>query len=219
MRSSTLATVLAALGTACLAACSATTTPSTSSSGGGTTPSSSASTATPSAASSATAVATSLDPCQMVTASEASSLSGATYGAGVEGTTSGGGKTCTYGAETTDVFEVILGEASSASVAQADWAQEEGQVQSDLQQAFQSAQSAGVTVSFNVNDVTNVSGADRAAVGTFSTTISGVSIGGTALYLLKGADFVAFSDLEVGHAAPSASAMESQGSTTVGRLS
>jgi len=175
-------------------------------------------TATATPASSATAVATSLDPCQLVTASEASSLAGTTYTAGVEGTTSGGGKTCVYGGATTHVFEVILAVASDASTAQADWAQEEGQVQSDLQQGLAAAQSAGVTVNFNINDVSNVSGADMAAVGTFSVSISGVSIGGTAIYLLKGATFVAFSDLEVGGTPPTVSAMESQAGTTLGRV-
>ena len=175
-------------------------------------------TATPTPASSATAVATSLDPCQLVTASEASSLAGTTFSAGTEGTTSGGGKTCVYGGATTHVFEVILAVAADATTAQADWAQEESQVQSALQQGLASAQSAGVNVNFNINDVSNVPGADMAAVGTFSATISGVSIGGTAIYLLKGPTFVAFSDLEVGGTPPTVSAMESQAGTTLGRV-
>jgi hypothetical protein len=175
------------------------------------------STATP--ASSATAVATSLDPCQLVTASEASSLAGTTYTAGTEGTTSGGGKTCVYGAQTTNVFMVELAVASDAATAEADWSQEESQVQSQMQSAVQEAQSAGVTVNFNVNDVSNVSGADMAAVGTFSTTISGVALGASAIYLLKGATFVAISDIQVGGTPPSTSAMEAQGVTTLGRVS
>jgi hypothetical protein len=175
------------------------------------------STATPTAQ--ATAVATSLDPCQLVTSSEASSLAGTTYGAGTESTTTGGGKICTYGAATTEVFQVLVAVASDAATAQADWSQEEGQVTSELQSAVTAAQSAGVTLNFTINDTSNVSGADMAAVGTFGTTISGVSLGGTAIYVLKGATFFAISDLEVGGTAPSTSAMEAQAETTLGRVS
>jgi hypothetical protein len=174
-------------------------------------------TATPS--SQATAVATSLDPCQLVTSSEASSLTGATYASGAESTTSGGGKICVYGSQTTDVFEVLVAVAPDATTAEADWSQEESQVTSALQSGVAEAQSAGVSLNFTINDTSNVSGADMAAVGTFGTTISGVSIGGTAIYVLKGATFFAISDLEVGRTAPSTSAMEAQAQTTLGRIS
>jgi Protein of unknown function (DUF3558) len=155
-----------------------------------------------------------LDPCQLVTSSEASSLTGATFAAGKEGTTSdGGGKTCSYGGQTANVFMVLVAQASDATTAQADWAQEEARAQAAINQAVP----AGVSVNFTVADV-SVTGADRAAVATGSTTISGVSVGITAVYLLKGAVFLTFSDLEVGHTPPTAAAMQAQAETSLTRL-
>lgn len=193
-------------------------------------------TSTPAGASSSTTTATTggtglagggvnatQDPCQLVTASEASSLAGTTFTSGTEQTNTdtanpGGGSSrqCIYGGATTNVFEVLVADASSASAAQADWAAEEAQVQSKLSSSA-SQLPPGTNLNFNIND-TSISGADRAATGTFSTTIQGVTLSGSAMYLLKGAAFVAFTDLVVGHAGPGVSAMESQAGTTVGRM-
>jgi len=156
-----------------------------------------------------------LDPCQIVTSAEASKLASASYGAGKEDTTQGGGKICWYGAQTLNVLEVLVAVASDPATAQAQWSQEEAQVQSQLQQALQYA--PGVTVSFNLSD-TSLSGADRAAVGTFSETFSGHPISGSGIYVLKGATFFAIVDLVVGQAAPSSTAMEGQAQTVLGRL-
>jgi len=173
-------------------------------------------TATPMASSTptASAVATSIDPCQLVTSSEASSLTGATYGAVVESTTQGGGNICTYGSATLNVFQVLVGEASSASAADAEWAQEQAQVQSELNENLGSGNSINITI----NDVSNVSGASMAAVGTGSATISGETLGVSAIYVLQGPTFFALSDLEVGSTPVSASALESQAETCLGRL-
>jgi hypothetical protein len=160
-----------------------------------------------------TAAPTALDPCQMVTVSEASSLTGVSYGAGTEGTTSGGGKTCVYGADTLNVFTVLVAVASDAATAQADWAAEEAQVKSALDEAAK-----GYTFTFKVDDVSNISGADRAAVGTGSGNIAGQTLGVAGVYLLKGPDFVSYSDLVLGHAAPSTSALEGEANTVVGRM-
>lgn len=197
---------------------------------------SSSTTSTPTAASSSTtsttattggtgtaggAVNVNLDPCQLVTASEASSLAGATFGTGTEQTntdTAGGGtsRICIYGGTTANVFEVLVAQASSASVAQADWAAQEAKVQSSLSSASSNLP-PGTNMQFNVND-TSISGADKAAAGTISATISGQTLAGSAVYVLKGAAFAAITDITVGHAAPAVSAMEGQASTTLGRM-
>ena len=180
-----------------------------------TTPTPSATTApTASATTAQSAAPTSLDPCQLVTATEASSLAGASFPAGTEGTTSGGGRTCVYGAQTTNVFSVLVAQAPDAATAQADWTQEEAKAQSTLEKGVPS----GVTVSLNLSDVSNVAGADRAAVGTGSATISGETIHGSVIYLLKGAAFVYFGDLVLGKAAPATADMEAQATTTLGRV-
>src|SRR5690242_18375456 len=62
-----------------------------------------------------------LDPCVLVTASEASTLAGVTFASGTEGTTEGGSKTCAYGAKTANVFTVLVAQAPDAATAQADW--------------------------------------------------------------------------------------------------
>ena len=167
------------------------------------------------------AVNVSLDPCQLVTASEASALAGTTFGTGTEQTntdTAGGGtsRVCIYGGTTANVFEVLVAQASSASVAQADWAAQEAKVQSSLSSAS-SKVPAGTNFQFNIND-TSVSGADKAAAGTISATISGTTLAGTAVYVLKGAAFAAITDITVGQAPPSLSAMEGQAGTTLGRM-
>jgi hypothetical protein len=158
------------------------------------------------------AVPTSYDPCQLVTASEASSLAGVTYGAGKEETNAGGGRDCVYGAETLNVFTVIVGVASDAATAQADWAAEENQVKSAL-----NTSAKGASVDIQITD-TSISGADMAAVATGGADIEGVKLNASVIYLLKGAVFVSYSDLVLGKAAPSASDMENEANNVIGRI-
>lgn len=155
-----------------------------------------------------------IDPCQVVTQSEASLLAGATYTTSKEETTSGGAKLCSYGAQTVNVFEVLVATAASPSAAQAAWDQEKSEATAELQKV---AASSGVTFTLNLSD-TNLSGADRAAVGTFSASLSGHTLAGSAIYFLKGANFVAITDLVLDRTPPTTSAMEAQGQTSLGRL-
>lgn len=177
------------------------------------------STPTPSSASSAaaspsqSAAPTTLDPCQVVTAAEASALAGTTFAAGTEETSSGGGKGCVYGAQTVNVFSVEVAQAADAATAQAGWAEQEAKVKSNLDQAAQ-----GSNINFTINDVTNVPGADRAAVGNGSVTISGHTISAAVIFILKGAIFFSFSDIALGKAPPSTSAMEAQAVISLGRV-
>lgn len=169
--------------------------------------------ATPTPASTATAVPTSIDPCQLITASEASSLAGVSYGAGTESVTSGGAKRCVYGSQTLNILSVIVAVAPDAATAQADWASEEAQVKAALQSSAQ-----GASINVNINDTSNLSGADKAAVGTGSASIAGQTLYASVIYFLKGPTFVSFSDLVLGHASPSASAMEAEANTVLGRI-
>ena len=198
--------LVASLSVLVLAACASTSTADT------TTP-------TPTAPSSPSAQASSVpvttDPCQVVTQSEASQLTGVNFGAGLEQPTSdGNGKLCFYGAQTTNVFEVLVAQANSASAAQADWDAEKAKVEASLQKA---TSAPGVTFTVNISDTT-ISGADRAASGTYTASFSGHTISGTAVYLLKGAVFCAFVDITVGQAPPSLPAMQAQAQTVLGRL-
>jgi hypothetical protein len=161
-----------------------------------------------------TAVPTSFDPCALVTPSEASSLTGVSYSAGKEETYSGNGRGCVYGAATLNVLTVEVAVASDAATAQADWAAEEAKAKSVLDTALPH----GVSLNYALDDVSNVSGADMAAVGTGSATIETEKLNLSAIYLLKGPVFIGISDLALGHAAPSESALESEGSTALGRV-
>jgi len=163
---------------------------------------------------SAAAATTSMDPCQLVTQAEASQLAGTSYAAGKEETTSGGGRMCWYGAQTTNVFEVFVGAASSAGVAQAQWDNEKSQLQAAIEKG---GSTPGLTLNANVVD-TSIAGADRAAAGSLSFSGNGFSIAGSVVYLLKGATFVAIANLVAGHASPSIPAMEAEAQIALGRL-
>ena len=65
----------------------------------------------------------------------------------------------------------------------------------------------------------NVSGlGDRAAFASGSASAAGQTIGLSGIYLLKGATFLAFQDVLLGHAAPSASAMEAEAQKALARV-
>jgi Protein of unknown function (DUF3558) len=157
------------------------------------------------------AAATSLDPCQLVTSSEASSLAGTTFGPGQEETTNGG-KRCVYGSQTTNVFTVEVAQAQDSATAQADWSQEQTQAQNLVEQKLP----PGVDVSLNTKKVTGLG--DRAATASGSASVAGQMIGLSGIYLLKGATFLAFQDLLLGHNPPSSAAMQAEGRTALGRV-
>lgn len=179
---------------------------------------SAASTAATSAAASASpsssqsGVATSLDPCQLVPASEASAVAGTTFGAGQEEPSGTDGKRCVYGSETKNVFSVIVGQADNATDAEADYSTEEAQVQAAITKQVP----PGVKINEQTQDVSGI--ADRATVVSGSVSVGGASIAASAIYLLKGAVFVSFSDVVVGATAPSASALEAEATKALARV-
>jgi hypothetical protein len=167
----------------------------------------------PTSTTSASAKATTLDPCALVTAAEASALSGASFGAGIEETTgsNGTGKRCTYGSQTKNVFFVQVASAGTAAEAQAQWAAEEAEVDARLASGFGAELNANLTKT----DLTGFG--DRAAVGTGSETIQGQTVSGGVIYLIKGPNFLAFGDLTLG-TAPTADALKAQATTSLGRM-
>ena len=162
---------------------------------------------------SGTATPTSLDPCQLVTSQEASSLAGTSYRAGVAQTYSGS-QGCIYGYQTLNVFSVLVAQAASPAAAQAQWDQEQSQAQATLAKVA----GASSSLSVNVNDVSNLSGADRAAVGAGTFPFAGHTFGMSVIYVIKGGIFFTFADIVVGRAGPSTSAIEAEAQTVIGRL-
>ena len=160
----------------------------------------------------ASAVPTTLDPCQVVTAAEASALAGTTFGAGKEEPSGTNGKLCVYGYQTTNVFTVIVGQAATQAAAQAAWSQAESEAKSTLSKQLPS----GMTLNVHTQDVPGLG--DRAATVTGSASIEGRTIGASAIYLLKGATFVTFADEQLGSHTPSAADMETEAQTALSRV-
>jgi hypothetical protein len=156
----------------------------------------------------ATVAPTALDPCQLVTSQEASSLAGTSFGAGREDTTSGGGKLCIYGYQTLNVFQVIVGQAPDVATAQADKQQFESEF---LTQAHQSA-----AASLNVTQMPNF--ADGAVTMQGSLNLAGQTFSASAIDFLKGPVFVGISDVTAGNGAPSTAALQAEATTVLGRL-
>jgi hypothetical protein len=151
----------------------------------------------------ATGVSTSLDPCQLVPVTEASQLAGTAFTAGRETTTEGGGRICTYGAQTVNVLQVIVGQAPDVATAKAEEAAVEAQVK-------EQALGAPVTV-------TKITGiGDDAGVMTLS--LPAYSISGIAIFVLKGTVFFSISDIVRGAAAPTEAAMRAEAQLVLGRV-
>jgi hypothetical protein len=170
--------------------------------------SSSVSTGSPSPASpspqpSANATPVSYDPCVLMTAQDASTLTGVTYPSGME-QTANGIKECIYGYQTQDVFLFGIGQAPDAATAKAYATEAEAQ--------FQQAANGGIPV-------TQVQGVgDAAAVLQGSYSANGTAVNASAIYVLKGAIFFGMSDVAVNRAVPTSSALQAQALTVLGRL-
>jgi hypothetical protein len=110
------------------------------------------------------------------------------------------------------VFTVEVGQDPSPTAAQADWSKERARSQRLLTKKLP----AGISLSVNTQDVSGLG--DRAAVAAGSASAAGQTIGFSGIYLLKGATFVGFQNLLLGHAAPSASAMEAEAQKALARV-
>ncbi len=165
-----------------------------------------------SAAATQSAAPTSLDPCQLVTSAEASSLAGTTFGAGREESSGKDGKRCVYGSQTTNVFMVEVGQGADPAAAQADWSAEQARAQDLISKKLP----AGISLSAHTTDVSGL--ADRAAFASGSASAAGQTIGLSGIYLLKGATFLAFQDVLLGHPAPGEAPMESEARTALSRV-
>lgn len=153
-------------------------------------------------------VSTSLDPAQLISSQEASNLTGASYGPCAESTTPEGLKTCTYGAQTSNIFTVEVAQAPDVATAQADKAQFLADLQANLQQLTNQG--------FDVIQLPNF--ADGAVTGQININAEGISLNGSAFGFLKGTTFVGFSSIVMGGAAPSTDALQAEATTVLGRL-
>jgi hypothetical protein len=158
----------------------------------------------PSAPVEATGVPTAIDPCQLVTAKEAATLTGVPFGPGDE-STSGITRLCSYGQEG-NVFEVLVDQAPDAATAKA------------AEKAAEAEFAKSVPVGIKVTRLSGLEPGVDAAMADFKASAGGSTIAGIGIYLLKGAVFVAISDVAVGGTTPSASAMQDQAKVALGRV-
>jgi hypothetical protein len=157
---------------------------------------------------------TSLDPCQLVTSAEASTLAGTTYATGREETTDGGSRVCVYGYQTRNVFMVLVTQAPDADTAQAAWADEQARAQALMQRDLP----GGLSPNVSVNQDAGVAGYDNSATAAGGGTIGGRTLNISAIYLLKGPTFVTYSDLLLDNAAPTTDALAAQAKSVLTRL-
>jgi hypothetical protein len=151
-----------------------------------------------------------LDPCQLVTQDEASTLAKATYGPGKEETTAGGGKICVYGSNTGNVFSVLVGQAVDAATAKAEWNTELAEAEAKLNSGLP----AGIHVNF---DASNTSGiGDEALTLSGSEAAAGISFNG--VYVLSGATFFLMGDLVLNRPPASIADLKTQAQTVLGRI-
>jgi len=139
---------------------------------------------------------TTLDPCQLVTASEASALTGASFGAGTERAI-GPGKTCVYGGGTKNVFMVDVFQGSS------------GQLQSVAANV-----TAEITQGGHMTP-TPLSGlGDQATAYHVTTEI----FNGASIFVLKGSAAIYLVDEVTGGQAPTTAALTATARTAIGRM-
>ena len=153
-----------------------------------------------------TAVATAIDPCQLVTPAEASQLTGVSFAAGKESTTEGHGKLCHYSQAGT-LFTVIVGVAPDAATAKAGEQAAIAQLQQAAAKGLKLTQLPGFA-----------DGVDAATL-SGSQSIGGQTVAATAIYLLKDTTFVGITDVAtLGAKAPTEQQLQDQAKVTLTRL-
>jgi hypothetical protein len=155
---------------------------------------SNAATEAPSGSELPSAVATNIDPCQLVTSADASQLVGVTFGAGKEIDTKGNVKGCTYAAPGPNLFSVFVAIAPDVATAQA--------AKAGAEQSLKESAATMANGKLTVTDLPSFAPGTDATTVQGSMTANGISLGAQAIYLLRGTTFLGMSDLSLGGAAP-----------------
>jgi len=158
-----------------------------------------------------TAVATSIDPCALITSADASTLVGVTFGAGKESDNGKNVKMCTYSAPGPNIFSVEVAIAPDAATAKAQEADTEAELQSKASDLAQ----LGLTVTKLPNFAANTD----AALMQGGMSAGGQSIAARAMFVLRNTTFFGFSDIAVnGGQPPSEQAMKDEAMTLLGKV-
>ena len=157
-----------------------------------------------SAAATQSAAPTSLDPCQLVTSSEASALAGTTSGRGRRKPAARAGS-----AACTDPRPPTCSWSRSGRPRVPPPRTRTGRRSRPQAQALINKKlPAGISLSAHTQKISGLG--DRAALASGSASAAGQTIDLSGIYLLKGATFLAFQDVLLGHPAPGAAAMEAE---------
>jgi hypothetical protein len=148
---------------------------------------------------------TTLDPCRLVTQEEASAMTHANFGPGLEQGPSTA-RRCVYGAQTANVLTVVAAAAPSADAAKAHWSQLLAEAQQGLSEA--PAGSVKLTPESSI--------ADRAEW--VELDLSAIHVSARGLAFLDGSTGVYLIDLVRDGAPPGRSDMTDQANTVLGRL-
>ena len=138
------------------------------------------------------AVATNIDPCQLITSADASSWVGVKFGAGKETTNENNIRSCTYAAPGPNIFFVAVGIAPDVDTAKAAEAAEEASLQEKANQLGTLA----------IEKIPNFADNTDAAILQGSMTAGGQKIGARAMYVLRGTTFFTFSDIAINNGTP-----------------
>jgi hypothetical protein len=156
------------------------------------------------------AVATSIDPCQLVSPSEVATVTGFEWGPPSPVTMDNNGRDCEYGQEGYG-FDVIVVQAPDAATAKA----QEPAFKAQLEQAAK----VGGIADMKLTELPDfVPGVD-AAILHGSSTVDGTTVDGVAFYALKGPVLLAMTELaSFGGTVASDAAMEAEAKTALGRI-
>ena len=141
-----------------------------------------------------TAVPTDIDPCQLITADQASALVGVTFGPGKESETDKNVKICSYAGPGPNVFMVEVAVAPDVATAKA----AEAAAQADLESNANQQADLGLTVTQLPNFAANTDAAMLAG----EKSAGALSVAARAMMVLRNATFFAFSDVAVGGGKP-----------------
>ena len=137
-----------------------------------------------------TAVATDLDPCQLITSDDASTFVGVNFGKGKASTTENNVKMCSYAAPGPNIFTVEVAVAPDVATAQAAEAAAKQDLDSNTENLLK------------VTELPNFAEGTDAAMLQGGGSAGGISLAARALLLLRGTTFVAFSDVDAGGGKP-----------------
>ena len=158
------------------------------------------------------AVATSIDPCQLVPTSEVATVTGFEWGSDSPGSTTmdNNGRDCNYGQEGVE-FDVIVVQAPDAATAKA----QEPAFKAQLEQTAK----IGGIADMKLTELPDFLPGVDAAILDGSTTIDGTKVGGVAFYALKGPVLLALTELtQMGSPIATDAAMEAEAKTALGRI-